>query len=56
MLESAFDWDDVGEWPAIACHDPADEKGNVFKGSGSALDATGNLTYAEPGHTISSLG
>ena len=56
MLESAFDWDDVGEWPAIARHYPADEKGNVFKGSGSALDATGNLTYAEPGHTISLLG
>ena len=56
MLESAFDWDDVGEWPAIARHYSADEKGNVFKGAGVALDATGNLTYAEPGHTISLLG
>ncbi len=56
MLESAFDWDDVGEWPAIARHYPADAQGNVFKGSGSALDASGNLTYAEPGHTISLLG
>ena len=56
MLESAFDWDDVGEWPAIARHYPADDMGNVFKGAGSALDASGNLTYAEPGHTISLLG
>ena len=56
MLQSAFDWDDVGEWPAIARHYPADTMGNVFKGSGVALEASGNLTYAEPGHTISLLG
>ena len=56
MLQSAFDWDDVGEWPAIARHYPADDAGNVFKGHGSALEAQGNLTYAEPGHTITLLG
>ncbi len=56
MLQSAFDWDDVGEWPAIARHYPADDSGNVFKGTGSALEATGNLSFAEPGHTISLLG
>lgn len=56
MLESAFDWDDVGEWPAISRHYPADNSGNVFKGNGSALKASGNLTYAEPGHTITLLG
>jgi mannose-1-phosphate guanylyltransferase len=56
MLQSAFDWDDVGEWPAIARHYPADDAGNVFKGRGSALEAEGNLTYAEPGHTITLLG
>ena len=39
MLESDFDWDDVGEWPAIARHYPADEKGNVFKGDGVAVDS-----------------
>ena len=39
MLESAFTWDDVGEWSAIARHYPNDDMGNVFKGAGSALDA-----------------
>ena len=56
MLESDFDWDDVGEWPAIARHYPADPQGNVFKGAGKAMDAKGNLAFAEDGHTISLLG
>ena len=56
MLESDFDWDDVGEWPAIARHYPADEKGNVFKGQGVAIDAANNLTFAEAGHCVTLLG
>ena len=56
MLESAFDWDDVGEWPAIARHYPQDENGNVFKGMGVAIDSAENLTFSEDGHCISLLG
>jgi len=56
MLESDFDWDDVGEWPAIARHYPADEKGNVFKGDGLAVDSDGNLAFAEDGHCVTLLG
>ncbi len=56
MLVSDFDWDDVGEWPAIARHYPADEKGNVFKGAGVAIDAADNLTFAESGHCVTLLG
>lgn len=56
MLESDFDWDDVGEWPAIARHYPADEKGNVFKGHGVAIDAANNLSFAEAGHCVTLLG
>jgi mannose-1-phosphate guanylyltransferase len=56
MLESAFDWDDVGEWPAIARHYPQDENGNVFKGMGLAIDSTENLTFSEDGHCIALLG
>ena len=44
MVESSFDWDDVGEWPAIERHYPKDENGNVFKGE-IALDSSGNLTF-----------
>jgi mannose-1-phosphate guanylyltransferase len=56
MVESSFDWDDVGEWPAIARHYPKDESGNVFKGMGVAIDSTENLTFSEDGHCISLLG
>ncbi len=56
VLESAFDWDDVGEWPAIARHFPADEDGNVFRGSGLAMEANGNVAYAEDGHLVALLG
>ena len=56
MLESSFDWDDVGEWPAIARHYPKDENGNVFKGLGLAVDSSENLTFSEDGHCVSLLG
>lgn len=56
MVESSFDWDDVGEWSAIERHYPKDENGNVFKGEGVALDSSGNLTFSECGHCISLLG
>ena len=56
MIESSFDWDDVGEWPAIERHYPKDEYGNVCKGAGLALDSSGNLTFSENGHSISLLG
>ena len=56
MLESAFDWDDVGEWPAIARHYPSDPEGNVFKGSGVGVDSNGNLAFSEDGHCIALLG
>ncbi len=56
MLESDFDWDDVGEWPAIGRHYPADEKGNVFKGGGVAMDSSDNLTFSDKGHCVALLG
>jgi mannose-1-phosphate guanylyltransferase len=56
MVESSFDWDDVGEWPAIERHYPQDENGNVFKGEGLALNSSGNLTFSESGHCITLLG
>lgn len=57
MVESGFDWDDVGEWPAVARHYPADAAGNVVRGQAELADARGNLVYCrESDHLIALLG
>jgi|TARA_B110000438_G_scaffold235332_1_gene232026 mannose-1-phosphate guanylyltransferase len=56
VVESAFDWDDVGEWPAVARHYPADDAGNVVRGLASLLDAEGNIVLSESGHTVALIG
>jgi mannose-1-phosphate guanylyltransferase len=57
MIEAAFDWDDVGEWPAVARHFPADENGNVLCGDSYIKNASDNIVYSRSdGHLISLLG
>lgn len=57
MLESGFDWDDVGEWPAVARHYPADAAGNVVRGSAELMDAESNIVYcSDPDHLVALLG
>ena len=57
MLESAFDWDDVGEWPAVARHYPADESGNVVRGEAHVQDSSGNIVFSrDPNHLVALLG
>ena len=55
-IESAFDWDDVGEWPAIARHYPTDKQGNVVHGKLIADNATGNIVYNSDGHLTALIG
>lgn len=43
MAEGRFAWDDVGAWPALANHLPADDQGNCVLGDAEALDAAGNI-------------
>lgn len=43
VVESAFDWDDVGEWPAVERHYPKDADGNVSKGQVLVHDGSGNI-------------
>jgi mannose-1-phosphate guanylyltransferase len=57
MVESGFDWDDVGEWPALARHYPADESGNVVRGTAELAHAKGNIVYSpDETHLIALLG
>jgi mannose-1-phosphate guanylyltransferase len=57
MVESGFDWDDVGEWPAVSRHYPADEAGNVVRGSAELADASGNIVYSrDEKHLVALVG
>ncbi len=56
VLAATFDWDDVGEWPAIVRHSQPDAAGNVTRGEVVLHDAHGNLAIGEPGHLIAILG
>ena len=56
VLESDFDWDDVGEWPAVERHHEKDEQGNVTKGSVVAQDAGGNIVLNDGQHTTALIG
>ena len=56
MVESDFDWDDVGEWPAVARHFPADKAGNVMRGEVVSLDSRENLVISPKGRLTALLG
>jgi len=56
MVESAFDWDDVGAWPAIERHYPKDEAGNVAKGTAVFAESTNNIVVSENGHLTAIIG
>ncbi|MCC5839933.1 MAG: mannose-1-phosphate guanylyltransferase [Opitutales bacterium] len=43
VMETHFDWDDVGEWPAVARHTKADSADNVLKGAAIIHNGKGNL-------------
>ncbi len=56
VFEAAFDWDDVGEWPALVRHASADAAGNVARGDAALHEARGNIVVGEPGHLVALLG
>jgi mannose-1-phosphate guanylyltransferase len=56
MIEAQFDWDDVGEWPAVARHFPADAAGNVTKGMVVLESAKNNIVMGDPEHLTAVIG
>lgn len=57
MVESGFDWDDVGEWPAVERHYPADAQGNVVRGAAHLEQASGNIVFSrDETHLVALLG
>jgi mannose-1-phosphate guanylyltransferase len=49
VVRAGFDWDDVGSWPALERHFPADTNRNVALGKLAALDSSGCMTLADTG-------
>lgn len=51
-VAATFAWDDVGSWEALARTRPHDEEGNVLLGSSHAVDARGNIVFADDGGSV----
>ncbi len=56
MVESAFDWDDVGSWTAIAKYLADQGAGNVGNCDVSAVDATGSIIFSSQKRRVALLG
>jgi len=56
VLPARFDWDDVGAWPAVARHFPADTAGNVVRGLAAVEQGKDNLVVSTPDHLVAVLG
>jgi len=55
-LESSFDWDDVGEWPAIERHGEKDAAGNLLSGLAMVKDASNNIVFNDRKRVTTLLG
>jgi len=55
-IPAGFDWDDVGEWPAVARHYEADAGGNVSRGQSLVQDSSGNIVFSGEDHLVALLG
>jgi mannose-1-phosphate guanylyltransferase len=56
MVESAFDWDDVGSWTALAKYLPDHGASNVGNTDITALEADNNLVFSTQKRRIALLG
>lgn len=55
-IESSFDWDDVGEWPAIERHGEKDASGNLLAGLAMVQDASNNIVFNDHKRVTALLG
>ena len=55
-VEASFNWDDVGEWAAIARHYLADQNGNVSKGGAFFQESSDNIAFISEDHLIAMYG
>ena len=51
-----FDWDDVGDWPAIGRHYEKDASGNVARGEFVSLDSADCIVLSDKKHLVAMVG
>lgn len=56
VMETHFDWDDVGSWESVARHQKPDRRGNVLLVDHAGLDTAGCIIVGEPGHVVGTIG
>jgi mannose-1-phosphate guanylyltransferase len=56
VLQSTFDWDDVGAWPAVPKHYEMDAAGNVTRGRALIEGGSNNIVFSEGNHLLAVLG
>jgi mannose-1-phosphate guanylyltransferase len=56
VLEVPFDWNDVGDWRALASLLPRDAVGNAMDGHVLALDTTNSIIISDDGGLVAALG
>ena len=55
--EASFDWDDIGNWPALRNHLPTDSANNVLYGLAEQLDCRDTILYSgDPEHLVAAIG
>ncbi len=56
VVEANFDWDDVGEWPAVARHHQLDDQGNAIQGSVLIEKGSRNIVVGSSGRLVTVVG
>ena len=56
VVESAFDWDDVGSWTAVARYLDSDDAGNHANAPLTAIEATNNIVYSSSAKRVALMG
>ena len=51
-----FDWDDVGDWPAVGSHFAKDANGNVARGEFVGLNASNCVVVSTDKHLVAAVG
>ncbi|MFA5257504.1 MAG: mannose-1-phosphate guanylyltransferase [Opitutales bacterium] len=55
-LPGIFDWDDVGAWPALVRHLPADSNGNIIRGNAIVFEGNDNIVIGSDAHLVTVMG